>query len=116
MGFHHDNDGVGAGSDTFQLEFIQALSPGNKFQVFSVDYIDTGRLQTLLIFVILQCKMEEIFKDRPEPSHHSNLDGTNADDLQLYISMSDINFNQELGLFKFSHIWKLQYALLGHYV
>ena len=78
MAFHHDNDGVGAGSDTFQLEFIQALSPGNKFQVFRVDYIDTGRLQTLLIFVILHCKKEEILILRPKLIHQSDLDKTTA--------------------------------------
>ena len=42
-------DGVGNGSDTFQLEFSYVLRPGSWFQVVTIDYIDTGRLQTLLI-------------------------------------------------------------------
>ena len=49
MGFHHDIDEVRAGSDTFQLEFSYVLRPGSWFQVVTIDYIDTGRLQTLLI-------------------------------------------------------------------
>ncbi len=48
--------------------------------------------------------------------HQLNLDGTNANNLQLYISISGINFNQELGHLKFSLIWNIQYALLGHYI
>ena len=43
--------------------------------------------------------MEGIFEDLAETAHQRNLDGTKATDLQLYISISDINFNQELEIF-----------------
>ena len=58
--------------------------------------------------------MEGIFEDLAETAHQRNLDGTKATDLQLYISISDMNFNPELGHLKFSPFWKKQYALLGH--
>ena len=93
MGVHHDNDGVGDGLDYIQLQFTNKLRPGSCFQVVTIDNICTVSLSILVIFVILHCQMEENFKDRPEQAHHLNLDGTNASDLQLYISMSDINFN-----------------------
>ena len=53
----------------------------------------------MLIFGFLHCEMEGIFEDLAETAHQRNLDGTKATDLQLYISISDINFNQELEIF-----------------
>ena len=111
MGFHHDNDEVRAGFDTFQLEFSSDPGPGSWFQVNRGDDISTVNLWTLVIFGFLHCEMEGIFEDRAETAHHWNLDGNNATDLQLHISISDINFNQELGNLKFSPYWKIQYAL-----
>ena len=87
MGVHHDIGVVGVGSDTFRLEFSNVLRPGRKIWVFTIIYIDTVKLQTLVIFAFLQGEMEEIFKDCAETVHHSNLDKTNANYLLLYISI-----------------------------
>ena len=87
MGVHHDIGGVGVGSDTFQLEFSNVLRPGSWIQVFTIDYIDTVKLQTSVIWAFLQGEMEEIFKDRTETVHHSNLDETNVNYPLLYISI-----------------------------
>ena len=81
MDVHHDIGGVGVGSDTFQPEFSNDLRPGRKIQVFTIIYIDTVKLQTLVISAFLQGEMEEIFKDRPEKVHHSNFDKTNSNHL-----------------------------------
>ena len=99
MGFHHDIDEVGDGSNYIQLDFSYDLRPGSYFQVFTIDYISTVSLWILLIFGFLHCEMEGIFEDLAETAHQRNLDGTKATDLQLYISISDINFNQELEIF-----------------
>ena len=87
MAVLHDIGGVGVGSDTFQPEFSNDLRPGRKIQVSTIIYIDTVKLQTLVIFTFLQGEMEEIFKDRAEKVHHSDLDETNANDLLLPISI-----------------------------
>ena len=49
MGVLHDIDGVGVGSDTIQPEFSNDLRPGRKIQVSTIIYIDTVKLQTLVI-------------------------------------------------------------------
>ena len=87
MGFLHDIDGVGAGLDTFQLDFSHVLSPGSWIQVVTFDNIDTAKPWSWLILAVLQGEMEEIFKDGAESEHHSDLDGTNATDLLLCISI-----------------------------
>ena len=87
MAVLHDIGGVGDGSDTFRKEFSYISGPEKKIQVSTVHYIGTVRLQTLVIFTFLQGEMEEIFKDRAEKVHHSDLDGTNATDLLLCISI-----------------------------
>ena len=87
MGVHHDIGGVGVGFDTFQLEFINVLRPGSWIQVFTIDYIDTVKLQTLVILAFLEGEIKEIFKDRAERAHHSNFDKTNSNHLLLHISV-----------------------------
>ena len=87
MAVLHDIGGVGVGSDTFLQEFSYISSPGKKIQVSTVHYIGIVRLQRLLILTFLQGEMEEIFKDRAEKVHHSDLDETNANDLLLPISI-----------------------------
>ena len=87
MGVHHDIGGVGVGFDTFQTEFSNVPGPGRKLQVFTIIYIDTVKLQTLVIFAFLQGEMEENFKDRAERAHHSNFHKTNSNHLLLYISI-----------------------------
>ena len=116
MGFHHDIDGVGAGSDYIQLDYSYDPRPGSWFQVFIIDYMDTVSLWTLLIWAVLLLENDDIFKNRSRMAHQRNLNGTNTNDLQLYISMSNINFNQELGHLKFSPFWKKQYALPPEYM
>ena len=81
MAVLHDIDGVGVGSDAFQQEFSYISGPGKKFQVSTVHYIDTVRLQTLLILAFLQGRMTASLISRPEVIHHSDFDGTNAKDL-----------------------------------
>ena len=49
MGFQDDIDGVRDGLDYIQLQFPYDLTPGSCFQVVTINYIHTGRLQTLLI-------------------------------------------------------------------
>ena len=78
MAVLHDIDGVGVGSDAFQQEFSYISGPGKKFQVSTVHYIDTVRLQTLLILAFLQGRMKASLISRPEVIHHSDLDETNA--------------------------------------
>ena len=87
MGFLHDIGGVKVGSDTFRVDFSHVLSPGSWIQVACIDDIDTVKLWSWLIIAILQGEMEENFKDRAESEHHSDLDGTNATDLLLCISI-----------------------------
>ena len=78
MAVLHDIGGVGVGSDTFQKEFSYISGPGKKIQVSTVHYIDTVRLQTLLILAFLQGRMTASLISRPEVIHHSDLDETNA--------------------------------------
>ena len=81
MAVHHDIGGVGVGSDSFRKEFSYISGPGKKIQVSTVHYIDTVRLQTLLILAILEGRMTASLISRTEVIHHSDLDGTNAKDL-----------------------------------
>ena len=78
MAILHDIDEVGVGSDAFLQEFSYISGPGKKFQVSTVHYIDTVRLQTLLILAFLQGRMTVSFIFRPEVIHNSNLDDSNA--------------------------------------
>ena len=87
MGFHHDIDGVGAGSDYIQLDYSYDPRPGSWFQAFTIDYIDTGRHQTLLIWAVLLLENDDIFKNRTEVAHHSKLDETNYKHFPHYMSI-----------------------------
>ena len=86
MAVHHDIGGVEVSSDTFRLEFGYVLGAGKKTEGFTIDYIDTVKLWILVILAFLEGKMTVSWIFRPEVEHNSDLDETNAEHLQFYIS------------------------------